>query len=129
MVAVLPPSSVRTVGAAIVMTVLSSRSMISATRTIASTSQRRRKGAAAGGETAAAGAEEDMGVRFGSGRGRRDDERRSSRTPYVTNVVRVKLYSSRARPALPSRPSRQGGAQPRGDRRRGAGAAAQRRDR
>src|SRR3954469_4106960 len=103
MVAVLPPSSWRTVGAAIVMTVLSSRSMISATRTIASTTHRRRKGSACGG-TATAGAAagisaapveeevgvEDMGSDLGSGRSR-DDERRSLRTPYVTNDVRVKV--------------------------------------
>src|SRR3954447_19855982 len=102
MVAVLPPSSWRTVGAAIVMTVLSSRSMISATRTIASTTHRRRKGSACGG-TATAGAAAgvsapgegeggggDMGSDLGSGRSRYD-ERRSLRTPYVTNDVRVKV--------------------------------------
>jgi hypothetical protein len=42
MVEALPPRSVRTVGAAIVITVLSSRSMISATSTRASTIQRQR---------------------------------------------------------------------------------------
>src|SRR4051794_2350219 len=99
MVAVPPPSSARTVGAAIVMTVLSSRSMISATRTMARTAQRRRNGSACGGAATgwgatAAGAEaeeEDVDTGTPWGRGAEEqhtnsvrDEHRTLRTAFAS---------------------------------------------
>src|SRR3954447_9820017 len=91
MAAVLPPRSDRTVGAAIVMTVLSSRSMISATSTMARTTQRQRYaggGCAAADGTGAARAAADMRDESCGSRGP-SNERRSLRTVYVTNDVRV----------------------------------------
>src|SRR5436190_5772480 len=96
MAVVPPPSSWRTVGAAMVMTVLSRRSMISATSTMASTTQRQRY---AGGSACSvttlrsrslglATAVADIGgLRVDR---ERNHEQRSLRTLYVTNVVRVK---------------------------------------
>src|SRR5204862_5205108 len=99
MAVVPPPSSWRTVGAAMVMTVLSRRSMISATSTMARTTQRQRYagGSACSVTTLRSVRSRSLGLAtavadIGGLRVDRErhHERRSLRTLYVTNDVRVK---------------------------------------